>query len=99
MLVTRTSLSLGLILLATAAVAQPRPATDQMTCGQARALVAARGAVILATGRHTYDRYVRDQSQCALSEIAEISWERTADTAQCPVGYRCKQAGEQRSRE
>jgi hypothetical protein len=98
-LMTRMILSVALCASASAASAQPRPSTERLTCSQARAIVASHGAVILNTGPHTYDRYVRDQGFCGLAEVAETVWERTADVVQCPVGYRCRPAGEARDRE
>jgi hypothetical protein len=89
-------ISLGLGALATAAAAQGRPSTLAMTCGQTRALIAQQGAIVLSTGLHTYDRYVRDQGFCPLGEITQPVWERTADAAQCPIGYRCRSFGENR---
>jgi len=84
------------LLLPAAAMAQQRPLTPNLSCQQARALVASRGAIVLGTGAYTYDRFVRDQSFCALNEITEPAWERTADADQCPIGYRCRSAGDKR---
>jgi hypothetical protein len=85
---------LGLILLtatilATGALAQPRPSSLAMSCGQARSLVAYRGAVVLGTGRYTYDRYVNSQGFCLRSQYTRAAWVPTADTLQCFVGYTC----------
>jgi len=88
--------ALALCAVAAAAVAQGRPSTLAMSCAQARGLVAARGAIVLGTGAYTYDRFVRDQSFCALNEITQQVWEPTADVAQCPVGFRCRSFGENR---
>jgi hypothetical protein len=83
-------LVLGLSLVATAAAAQPRPSTLNMTCGQARAIVASRGAAVLSTGRFTYDRFVSNRNYCEYDEVLEPVWVPTADTPQCPIGYRCR---------
>jgi hypothetical protein len=80
-----------------AALAQPRrspalesrPSTLTMSCRQARTLVESRGAIVLATGRLTYDRFVAHGGLCSLGEIAEPAFEPSAETAQCFVGYRC----------
>ncbi len=82
---------LAIAMMATAggAQAQPRPFTPRMTCGQIQQLVVARGAVVLSTGTHTYDRYVRDRSFCEINEYIEPIWVPARDTPQCPV-YRCK---------
>jgi hypothetical protein len=61
--VTQTiALVIAATMLTTAAVAQSRPSTTTMTCQQAAGLVYARGAIVLGTGGHTYDRFVRDRS-------------------------------------
>jgi len=74
----------------TGAMAQPGPTTRDMTCAQARSLVASRGVVVLRTGPGTYDRYVRDASLCAVAEAPKSAWVRTADVAHCPVGGTCR---------
>lgn len=75
--------------LATAVVAQPRASTPGMSCGQARALVASQGAVVLGTGPNTYDRYVAHAGFCPHDQVPEPAYERTADNPQCYVGSRC----------
>ena len=72
-------------------MAQPRPSTLAMSCGQAAGLVASRGAIVLGTGVHTYDRFVSDARFCLRTETTEPVWVRAADTLQCFVGYRCKE--------
>jgi len=69
--------------------AQGRPLTLQMTCQGARELVSVHGAIVLNTGPTTYDRYVAAGGQCVLGEVIEAAWVPTADTPQCPIGYRC----------
>jgi len=62
-----------------------------MSCAQAAGLVRARGAVVLHTGPTTYDRYVSGPGQCEGDQNTAPAWVRTADTAQCFIGYRCQQ--------
>ena len=71
------------------AAAQGRPDARTMSCGEVRAMIDARGAVVLTTGRHTYDRYVRDTRYCAPPEIARVTTIATRDAAQCMV-YACR---------
>ena len=78
-------------LFASAAAAQPRPSTVNMSCRQAAGLVASRGAVVLGTGGHTYDRFVADRRFCLATEVTEPVWVPARDTPQCLVGYRCKE--------
>jgi hypothetical protein len=76
--------------LTTGAISQPGPTILAMTCAKARGIVSSQGAVVLRTGPTTYDRYVRDGSFCALQEMAQPNWVRTADVAQCPIGGICR---------
>lgn len=85
-------LSAVLALAATGALAQPRPSTQAMTCGQTQGLVAARGAVVLNTSPTTYDRIVAARAFCQINETIEPVWAPARDTPQCPIGYRCREA-------
>lgn len=69
--------------------AQRRPDARVLSCDQARSLVRQNGAVVMTTGRYTYDRYVADDRFCHFGEITEPAWIGTADTPSCRVGYRC----------
>ena len=74
----------------TAALAQSYPALSSMTCGEARALVSARGAVTLSTSRTTYEEFVRDSSYCArFGGRADPTGVATRDNPWCAIGYRC----------
>ncbi|WP_262029635.1 hypothetical protein [Microvirga sp. Mcv34] len=75
----------------TGAQAQPRPSTLAMPCGASQQLVFARGAIVLGTGGQTYDRFVRDQSFCAIGEYASQAFVPSRDTPACFIGYRCKE--------
>lgn len=81
--------ALVVVCFASDAVAQPRASTLNMTCAQARSVVASRGAVVLGTGRGTYDRFVIDRNFCEVNEQLEPVWVPTRDVPQCPIGYRC----------
>jgi hypothetical protein len=72
--------------------AQTRPSTVNMTCAQARALVGAHGAIVLGTGRYTYDRFVTHGGFCLNREATRAAWVPTFDTPQCFVGYTCIEA-------
>jgi len=75
----------------TGAQAQTRPSTVVMPCGASQQMVFARGAIVLGTGGQTYDRFVRDQTFCAIGEYAQQAFVPSRDTPWCFVGYRCKQ--------
>ena len=76
-------------LVASAAFAQDRPLSEGMSCASAKRLVARRGAVVLYTGRDTYDRYVSNQGYCQREQTVQPARVPTADNPQCFVGYRC----------
>ena len=69
--------------------AQSHPLTSRMSCAQAQGLVASQRGIVLNTGPFTYDRYVAGYGSCAGGETLDPAWVPTADTAQCPIGYRC----------
>jgi hypothetical protein len=71
--------------------AQSHPLTLRMSCAQAQGLVASQRAIVLNTGPSTYDRYVGSYGSCTVGETLDPAWVPTADTAQCPIGYRCAQ--------
>jgi hypothetical protein len=76
-------------LTASAAIAQSRPSTTQMSCGQAQATVAHSGAAVLGTGGGTYDRIVRDASFCFYGQRLRPVVAPTRDNPRCFVGNRC----------
>ena len=79
-----------LAVAAAPAAAQRRPDSLTMTCIQARAFVAQRGAVILGTGQYVYDRIVADQRFCPWPQHIERTFVRTKDASTCFVGYVCR---------
>lgn len=90
-LLLRTSAAAILVLasMSADAWAQSHPLTLRMSCAQAQGLVASQRAIVLNTGPLTYDRYVSTYGTCAVGETLDPAWVPTADTAQCPIGYRC----------
>jgi hypothetical protein len=73
--------------LAVTASAQQRPDARAMTCHQVQSLIANNGAVVITTGRHTYDRYVSGQSYCSIPYVTRPHTITTSDGA-CTV-LRC----------
>lgn len=71
------------------ASAQGRPDARAMSCEQVRALIEARGAVVITTGRHTYDRFVAHGGYCAHLDARAATTITTRDTDRCWV-YHCK---------
>jgi hypothetical protein len=87
----RIMLGLALSLATTTGLlAQSRPSTVNRPCFASRQIVLAQGAVVLGTGGHTYDRFVRNRSFCEFDEYAEPAWVPSRDTPACFIGYRCK---------
>ena len=84
------AVALVLAVQASPALAQ-RPATPDLPCRQAKALVDRSGAIVLGTGGQTYDRFVRDRSFCEVTEITVPGFVPAGDTPRCFVGYRCKE--------
>ena len=86
----RSMIVLALSVHVTSAHAQTRPSTVNRPCSESRQLVLARGAAVLGTGAHTYDRFVRDVSFCAVAEYIQSAYVPSLDTPRCFIGYRCK---------
>ena len=82
---------LSILLLTIADIAYARPDVRTMSCAQASAIVRQSGAVVLTTGRYTYDRYVAGQRYCERPFVIRRAWVATGDTRQCNIGYTCEQ--------
>lgn len=86
-----------ILVLATALVGfipvtvEARPDTRSMSCHQVRALVARRGAVVVNTGRHTFERIVRSARYCQPGQITENYWVPTRRGRSCLAGFRCRE--------
>lgn len=87
----KVAIALAISLAASGAQAQTRPSTVDMSCGASRHLVLTRGAIVLGTGGFTYDRFVRDQTFCDVTEYAQAAYVPSRETPVCFVGFRCKQ--------
>ncbi|MHC5653088.1 hypothetical protein [Stappia sp.] len=70
--------------------AAQRPDLRQMSCAQARNLVARRGAVVMTTGRYTYERFVAGPRWCDHWETVAPRAAATRDNPRCVVGYICE---------
>jgi hypothetical protein len=88
---TRFGLTL-VVLAATASqgFAQVAAFTPALSCRAAAYIVVARGAVVLATTRDRYDRYVSNQGACSRDEDMKPAWVQSADNASCFIGYTCE---------
>lgn len=84
-------LGLAAVLAATmAGTALARPDTRAMTCAQTQATIERNGAIVLTTGRHTYDRFVGSRAMCDHPYVPTVTYVRTRD-GQCPV-YNCQKS-------
>lgn len=79
----------ALLLAASATPALAAPFTTQMTCAQARNVVAQQGSVLLYESAHVYDRYVSHRGYCLVTQVTKPAFVRTRDTPTCPVGNTC----------
>ncbi len=85
----------GMLVLALAALVPTvaeaaRPDLRRMSCAQAQAMVAQRGAVVMTTGQYTYQRFVAGPRWCDRWEVVRPEVARTRDTQSCVVGYICE---------
>ena len=80
-------LALAPLLLSAPAEAQ-RPDLRAMSCAQAQALAASRGAVVMTTGQFTFERFVANQSYCTREETVRRAQVTAADGG-CVIAYRC----------
>ncbi|MFK5978511.1 MAG: hypothetical protein QM488_06465 [Rhizobiaceae bacterium] len=69
--------------------AQGRPDSRRMTCDQAYNLVQRYGAVVMSTGRYTFERVVADRRWCQFEEVIQRFNVPTLDDHRCRVGYKC----------
>jgi hypothetical protein len=83
----RVSLVFVLISSVSPAMAQTRPQTPAMSCGQVQNVLAQYGGVVLGTGGHTYDRYVSNAGACLPGQAVKRDFVPTRNGA-CPV-YTC----------
>lgn len=70
-------------------MAQGRPDARAMTCAQVQDLIDQRGAAVLTTGQHTYDRFIARWNRCDHPFIPQDTRISTRDTNRCEV-YICR---------
>ena len=70
--------------------ASARPDARAMTCQQARLMVQQQGAVVMTTGRYTYQRFVAHRGHCDYWETIRTAWTATRDDPKCRIGYICE---------
>ena len=83
--------SLTIVPLAAGPALAARPDLRRMSCAQAQDMVADRGAVVMTTGRFTYQRFVSHQRYCDRWEGIAPALSATRDKPQCLVGYICRE--------
>ena len=85
----KTAVASAVMALSFALPAEARVNTTNLTCRQAQDLVYSRGAIVLSTGRNTYDRFVVNRSFCPNGDYTEPAYVRTRDRRSCNIGYTC----------
>lgn len=78
-----------LAVVSTSVMAQGRPDARTMTCSQVQGLIDQRGAAVITTGQHTYDRFVALQNRCDHPFVHQDTRITTRDTDRCLV-YICR---------
>ncbi|MBI1619151.1 hypothetical protein [Aquamicrobium zhengzhouense] len=71
------------------ALAQGRPDARRMTCEQVQELIWQRGAAVVTTGQHTYERFVSARRFCDIPNVPRPRVISTRDTQRCEV-YACE---------
>ncbi len=74
---------------ATPVLAQARTNITSLTCGQAKSLIDRRGAAVITTGRHTYERYVKNRNFCEIGDRTRRQSVKTKNSNSCFIGFRC----------
>lgn len=75
--------------LAHVAEAQVRPDTRRLRCKEVSELVKQTGAVVLSTGRFTFERVVASKNFCDGDESVQRFFAPTRDKRRCFVGQKC----------
>ncbi len=79
-----------LIVMTAGSAQAKRPDTRMMTCQAARALIQQQGAVVMTTGRFTFDRIVSGRGFCDRGEETVLKVVPTSDNPRCRIGYTCR---------
>lgn len=69
--------------------AEARIDVRTLACGDAKSLVWQSGAIVLTTGRHTYDRFVVNERLCPPGHMTRPAYVQTRDAQACEIGYIC----------
>jgi hypothetical protein len=77
--------------LSIAPTVEARPSTEAMSCAEARGIVEQNGAVVMSTGRYTFERFVATPGHCMHGEQARRARAPTRDRGDCQAGYVCIQ--------
>lgn len=88
-----TAAALVASLMTQTAWASEAALTTIQRCSDLAALVNLRGAVVLSSAPHIYDRFVQGSSFCVREEYPEPATVPTVDSPACFIGYRCNGNG------
>ena len=78
------------LLASGSAAGEERVSGPAMPCAKLAGLVQARGAAVISTGPHMYERLVRDQGFCKHEMTTAPAYLPSADARLCFAGYRCR---------
>lgn len=81
--------ALLIVAFTTPILAQGRPDARKLTCDQVQELIWQRGAAVITTGRHTYERFVAARQFCDMPNVPLPTRITTRDTNRCEV-YSCQ---------
>ncbi|MEM7695630.1 MAG: hypothetical protein AAF318_14340 [Pseudomonadota bacterium] len=82
----RTALTLAFCLVAATAAARPDVRT--LNCGAVQAAIDRAGAIVMTTGRHTYQRFVARRGLC-MADQRRVPARITARDGACTVNGVC----------
>lgn len=85
---TRRALVVAVVVLA-ASPALARPDARTMTCDALNRFIARHGAVVMTTGRYTYQRFVASRRFCDPWQVTQPVYQVTRDRKRCVVYSTC----------
>ena len=73
--------------------ASARPDTRSFTCAGVQSFVNQRGAVVMTTGRNTFERLVSSVGFCEIGEGPTIARVQSSDRRDCAIRWKCQVRG------
>jgi len=79
----------GTMVLAATAVAEARPDVRSLSCARVQAMIDRNGAIVMTTGRHTFERFVNSRRYCENDQRVQPVRIDAAD-GRCTVRGACR---------